>query len=744
MSQNEIQLEELFKKIYKTPNYTNKAVQEFCLQLFTLNNVDIENIKENSDFLTLKYVDSQIYNKQFLNFLDTCDSILEDKRISSESKYIKIYSSFSNKCYEDSFKKSLIMHLLKLKYISCYNHAILMKQLKTVILCNIKLIGGCDTGMVESYLPQYVRECLSSASKNLTQMSSSLNPLSSQKTPTVTSAVDESNIPTKLSLLSQIKKEYKKTNLILKTTGVTSMTCPINISKQELPECPIESVPEILIPNQSVTETTEYKDIIAKEDYSDDIPIDRLKAKILKLIVFKARDNCNSLISLYRNGFVSALDFLNSTQHEENINVAIDKNNLKLQLKNSLNSELAVYKAKHSLSHQLGIGHAIKSLGLVGAPLTLGTSIAITAALGTGIDMAIDAIYATDFVQHLIKSSDNKKQFIKSILEFQIDLFKEGFLIYDSDIESCEIQDNKRYNLFYTASNIQDEFYKKSNEHFDKHISKYEFYLYIYNLLCDTTKEQDIKFIQQDVFTDGEPEELTDEILTEKVNKLYSKLKRGTCADSNQVFGETFQRYKGLTENDQKNVLSMAIRENPSINLSKCTPAKVMSLFENFIKPYINQIPPTAKIEPATTPITKNPTITPSMSADDLWSSAVIQARNIVEIDNPQNKDISSNTISLSLQIDMDNKIVIDFIKTLKEYTLSTTNCINEDIKLSTREIRSFVGNVLQNKKDAITRFFCPRKSLEQSKGGKRKTRKLRKNKTKRRKTYRKRNTRRR
>ena len=93
--------------------------------------------------------EKEIYSNDFKQFISDSKKIFNDIRISKESKYIKISDSFSKLCFDDSFKNKFIKHLVNLRYITLYNHKILLLQLKQCIINMYHIIGNCDSGIIE-------------------------------------------------------------------------------------------------------------------------------------------------------------------------------------------------------------------------------------------------------------------------------------------------------------------------------------------------------------------------------------------------------------------------------------------------------------------------------------------------------------------------------------------------------------------------------------------------------------------
>jgi hypothetical protein len=334
---------------------------------------------------------------------------------------------------------------------------------------------------------------------------------------------------------------------------------------------------------------------------------------------------------LYQNGFVSSYDVTNSVDHATNIDTAIDLNNTKVSLKNSFNTELAYYKAKVAAGDHDVISNTLRSLGIGFAPLSLGFSIVAT----NIISYILDEIFKTDYIKSLSKNKENLDNFKKNLSKFVLFLFKEGYKIDLDTIEDCTLQEGKYNNLFYTASKIQEDFFTQTNDNYDKFLLEYNNFIYVYNLICDKTKEEIEKFITCDDCDDSNaplavnadsdaplavnadsnaplavnadsdaPLAVSadsnaplavnaDDDYETKINKLYTVLENTGC----QTNIPSQQFYNTKSKDEKKAILRNAFPESKKVIVPKCYFDKIITFFKKYIESVLIKMYPESRAQ---------------------------------------------------------------------------------------------------------------------------------------------------
>jgi hypothetical protein len=609
MSTTELNITEdqrdIFNKLYKKNKYTHDEINGLCEQLFRLNSsIDIKDVTINTPFA---HLDLNIYDQNFKDFIQSCNEIFDDSKISPESKFIKINSSFNNNCYNKNFKNKFKLYLLQLRYICCFNHLILNKKLRDVILKNIRLLGNCDADIIDSYTPDTLRQAASAVYNSVPQLPFSQN---------------TRELFTKGK--RRVKSELYEFYLNLQNTGVQGFRLfdPTSLRDIQLPDVNVEAVPTAnptATPTAapSATPTAVPSAVPAGPDINGNAePLDQQQR--LNLLRLKTRNNFNTLSNLYQNGFVSSYDVTNSVDHATNIDTAIDLNNTKVSLKNSFNTELAYYKAKVAAGDHDVISNTLRSLGIGFAPLSLGFSIFAT----NIISYILDQIFKTDYIKSLSKNKENLDNFKKNLSKFALFLFKEGYKINLGTIEDCTLQEGKYNNLFYTASKIQEDFFTQTNDNYDKFLLEYNNFIYVYNLICDKTKEEIEKFITCDDCADSNaplavnadsdaplavnadsnaplavnadsdaPLAVSadsnaplavnaDDDYETKINKLYTVLENTGC----QTNIPSQQFYNTKSKDEKKAILRNAFPESKEVIVPKCYFDKIITFFKKYIE----------------------------------------------------------------------------------------------------------------------------------------------------------------
>jgi hypothetical protein len=553
-----------------------------------MNSINSTTVTIDTPFADLDLTDDNIYDQNFKEFIQSCNKIFDDSKISPESKFIKINSSFKNNCYNKNFKNKFKLYLLQLRYICCFNHLILNKKLRDVILKNIRLLGNCDTDIIDPYTSASFRNVASQ--------------VASQPKKFIQAVYNSAPILKKARKM--VSRELYEFNLNLQNTGVQDFRLfdSTTLKDIQLPDVNIEAVPTAnptATPTAapSATPTAVPSAVPAGPDINgNDKPLDQQQR--LNLLRLKTRNNFNTLSNLYQNGFVSSYDVTNSVDHATNIDTAIDLNNTKVSLKNSFNTELAYYKAKVAAGDHDVISNTLRSIGIGFAPLSLGFSIVAT----NIISYILDEIFKTDYIKSLSKNKENLDNFKKNLSKFVLFLFKEGYKIDLDTIEDCTLQEGKYNNLFYTASKIQEDFFTQTNDNYDKFLLEYNNFIYVYNLICDKTKEEVEKFITCDDCDDSNaplavnadsdaPIAVSadsnaplavnaDDDYETKINKLYTVLEKTNCATN--IPSQQF--YNTKSKDEKKAILRNAFPESKEVIVPKCYFDKIITFFKKYIE----------------------------------------------------------------------------------------------------------------------------------------------------------------
>jgi hypothetical protein len=726
---------ETFKNMYYKTKYTNQELDLLCNELFDINKKDITTINKDTEFMLENFDDKTIYSVSFMNFLNTTNNIFNDDKITNESKYIKIYQSFKNRCYNKNFKAKIKLYLLQLKFICCFNHKILLEKLYDVILKNIKLIGNCDQGMIESNLPIELRNTMSYL-KNCVSSDSEIQE--------VGNSIFGSLFQTASNMSIRAANQDFSKNLI---SSASNVVCPVKKPELiDLPTISIENLPQDFNQlNYDNVEKHDKSDGHVSVGVDDDLKIDKLR-----ILVMKTREMFSSLVKLYYDNYVSICDLTNSINHEEDISKAIRNYSTKTALKNSFNSELAYWKTVSSAPGAHGhISKIILSLGLGFAPISFG----ISYIGGAFIDWLIDLVFKSNYVRILDKSAVTIKEFNLSLVKFKNFLYKkEGKYINNSQINECKIGNRNRYKLFYTASLLQEDFIVKTFEYYDKILLKYNNFLYIYNLLCDTTKEQDNEFIEtsnlpedninlpKTINQQGESKAVSTK-KEELVNELFDKLENSkTICLTHDSESRYIPIYRSKTPDEKKQILGLAYDLNTEILPipKKCTANQISRLFNRFIGKAIDAInaDPSLASKQVLPLVSEPPSTLSSVSIPTVTSSPTTVTSTTYTGNFPF--DLITESWKGVINYNMDDSAIRYIIYLLEQY-FEKNNC---KIKsgLNVNDISNIViAAENKNLEDIEEIVGCVHS------GGRRKTRKLRKNKTrKQRKSYRKRLTRRR
>ena len=586
---------DIFNELYEKNKYTHDEINKLCEKLFRLNGIDSTTVTINTPFADLDLTDDSIYDQNFKEFIESCNKIFDDSRISPESKFIKINSSFKNNCYSNDFKNKFKLYLLQLRYICCYNHLILNKKLLDVILKNIKLLGNCDSELIDKYTTQEVRGFASTVATTASSIAKKAwnaaprAPISQETRQTITSKVKSA------------RDELQHFIIDLQNKGVEAIMDTSKVKRVDLPPTQILNIPIDLD--------------IKEDDKSNQDDKSLTQSDKLRLLRLKTRNNFNTLSDLYQIGFVSSCDVANSVDHLKKIDTAIDLNNTKISLKNSFNTELAYYKARVAGGDHDIISNTLRSLGVGLAPVSLGFSIVAT----NVISYILEEFFKTNYVKSLKESKENLDAFRKKLNKFILYYAKKGKLINLDTIENCTLQSGTANNLFYTASQIQEEFFTQTYNNYDKFLIKYNNFIYVYNLICDKTQQEIFKFIKcgdncDDADTpanapadtpanadapapapanaladaDAPPAVNAVDDYETKINKLYTVLEHEGCLTR---YSTSQKFYMDKSEDEKKEILrTMFQKSTEDIPIPiRCGKQQISALFQNFIEPVLSE-----------------------------------------------------------------------------------------------------------------------------------------------------------
>ena len=577
---------EIFYELYNSDphTYTDEKTKELNDKILKLYNKPLSNGIINAQ----EIYDSQpdIYkNDTFTQFISTTRKIIDDTKISQESKYIKLSDSFSNLCFDNSFKDRFIKHLINLRYITIYNHEILILELRQSLIDIYLMIANCDAGILEKNTPIEVRELLNYfitepikypprkiiefARDNSSQIKEQLS--LTKPSPTNDSSNTSAFLSSLKEVLRDVKSEFKGIASDIANVDTRGAT---NIVFSHEPFQPLTGRNV----KGSKSTSVDADDFSGKKEI-EEIIVDSLEDKST---INSARCGFSLLVNYYVNNTISAVD-LNFKIERDKVADAISKSDTKKAIKHAFDAEITRIKATAAApgSHTI-ISSIAKSLGYGLAPASFG----LTILGGWMIDLILNSIYESNTVKTLNENLLYNTDFIKSKKIFLKKLFEDSLEIKDKN-ERCLPEDRiKNYTIAY---NIYNEYLKKCSSNYDNYLNDFNDFKYIYDLLCDKTVEQKVKFINSNIDADA----ITDEnqyTIEEKVNLLYNKLEStSSCKDS--ILLSSYFKNKNdepRTELKKKNILRMSISKNkiiPDIQKLRCTTDG--KKFGEFVNTYI-------------------------------------------------------------------------------------------------------------------------------------------------------------
>ena len=485
--------------------------------------------------------EKEIYSNDFKQFISDSKQILNDIRISKESKYIKISDSFSKLCFDDSFKNKFIKHLVNLRYITLYNHKILLLQLKQCIINMYHIIGNCDSGIIEKNMPIELRSLLFNFITNpIRNISNSAITFIKTNLLLIEDQLSLSNSPPPRSSLTKFTDD-------INSIGIQTILFPENLTPQTPTIRPLTQ--QQLTPQQVIEGQQIQKNIIS--DLQN------------KSIINSTRTGFTLLVNFYDTKTVSALDLIWDIENDD-VGTAIEKNNTKNSLKNALNAELTRIKILASdPNNTTHISAVVRSLGFYLIPVSLGLSFIG----GMIIDLILNKIYELDIIKTLNENKLYNSNFIESKQKFLSILYKSKEEIQASSINNC--RPDERIDKYTQAYELYNKHTNDFFNNYDNYLQDFINFKYIYNLLCDKTKEQIVNYIDSDIEIDADANvidadaneivadanEIVADDIEQKVNKLYDRLQRGTCyaRDGVLILYHLKDITKGFVDGNERN-----------------------------------------------------------------------------------------------------------------------------------------------------------------------------------------------
>ncbi len=501
-------IKQIFNELYNTKMHTldnndTKQLNKRIIELKILN-IQVENITSSSRFITIEDIynnDSNVYTDDFKKYINESKKIISDERISDESKYIKMSDSFSKLCFDDSFKNKLIKHIVNLRYISIYNHDILLLQLKECIVNMYITIGNCDEGFTEKNMPIGLREFFSNVITNSKNMSNSVIKL----------------ISNNLSLIDN-ELSLKNTNTKENANQISSFFNRLRDEWHSIGQDFAHGKTLFSDTRTSLQSTIPQTDINEVEETKKNV-IDKLK---IKTTINSARTGFTLLVNYYKENTISALD-LKWELETNTVGNAIQKYDLANAAKNALQSEITRIKILATDPSYKGsyLTNVARGLGWGLIPISFGISFIG----GILIENLVNYITEHDLYKTLNENKMYNENFIKSKKEFRKILYDKKETIQPSSINSCE--PNVRNTKYSVAYKLYDDYTQKCIEYFDNYLQEFINFKYIYNLLCDKTPEQIVNYIN----SNDNDINANQENIEEKVNNLYKKIESVYCKD---------------------------------------------------------------------------------------------------------------------------------------------------------------------------------------------------------------------
>jgi hypothetical protein len=205
--------------------------------------------------------------------------------------------------------------------------------------------------------------------------------------------------------------------------------------------------------------------------------------------------NFTTLVYLYINNYISLSDYMDQTDYGyENITETIYKTKMIDSIKAGCNNLVDVLKTDVMLngSNSTIFGAMFTTLGHFFGPASAGASIIV----GFGLSYVIGSVSNT-----ILESSSHKRydshvkinrRFHQSIIDLNQHLIDKRDNYFDvGDCPNCTVDNNQRWKLFETANYYSLKYFEDTNKYFDNLIEKYNFYMNIYFLLCESKEDID-------------------------------------------------------------------------------------------------------------------------------------------------------------------------------------------------------------------------------------------------------------
>ena len=369
------------------------------------------------------------------------------------------------------------------------------------------------------------------------------------------------------------------------------------------------------------------------------------------------------------------------------------------------------------------------------------------------IDLILNKIYELDIIKTLNENKLYNSNFIESKQKFLSILYKSKEEIQASSINNC--RPDERIDKYTQAYELYNKHTNDCFNNYDNYLQDFINFKYIYNLLCDKTKEQIVNYIDSDIEIDADANvidadaneivadanEIVADDIEQKVNKLYDRLQRGTCyaRDGVLILYHLKDITKGFVDGNERNeVEKKAILRKAIISTNgivpkniRCTNGQKFGVFiNNYIKPFLDTPTPDIPLAAIPTPDIATPALSTSAIPVAALPVAALPVAALPVAPTDEWDSVKQFFIDNTISKFKINSAEVQYALTqlrayIKNYFKLKNNCISViEQKKTLNDIRVFVN---QNNKLEIKKLLCGRDGIGGKKSKQNKKRKTQK-----------------